>query len=418
MDELSKLKIRAAELETALAAAQHQAQHWRDELSSRERELELLHQFERELTRSEDSDFVLDHVLNWTKLRTQSDYGLIARWDNRQQALEVLQSAGFALAKDYQKGDLLALPPDLTPQAVTDQREISLRFDDSQTTMLAELRHADGKLIGVLMMQRHSGIKYSPTDRIFMRLVADRLAIAMHHSLLLKQVAESGEHRQQLFRLLSHNLRQPLTVLAGYIQLMEYNLKRGNTTGIELYIQNISKGASDLNELLEEVLLVERVASLTPDSWETISLLKVCQAAVEKHRPQAELAEHTLVILLPEAEAACKGIEAELKAAAGNLISNAIKYTPKGGRIEVSLQADGARWRFEVKDNGYGIDPQRQAKLFESFYRAQQPGTENIKGTGLGLNLVKRIVEKHDGDIFFSSTAGNGSTFGFWLPQA
>jgi len=80
-------------------------------------------------------------------------------------------------------------------------------------------------------------------------------------------------------------------------------------------------------------------------------------------------------------------------------------------------QAD-QRLQFSVQDNGYGISPERQARLFERFYRAREPGTDHIPGTGLGLSLVKTVVERHGGQVWFESEVGRGSTFGFWLPRA
>jgi two-component system sensor histidine kinase VicK len=73
--------------------------------------------------------------------------------------------------------------------------------------------------------------------------------------------------------------------------------------------------------------------------------------------------------------------------------------------------------QFEVEDNGYGIPTDRQAKLFQRFYRAKQPGTEDIPGTGLGLSLVKAVITRHGGDVWVRSVEGAGSTFGFWLPK-
>jgi signal transduction histidine kinase len=135
-----------------------------------------------------------------------------------------------------------------------------------------------------------------------------------------------------------------------------------------------------------------------------------------EHDGAGVAAERRAVVGEEPLPADCKGLSLELKEAAGNLIANAIKYTPAEGVIKVSLTSDNGHWVFKVVDNGYGIDPARQERLFESFYRAQQPGTENIKGTGLGLSLVKEIIVKHDGEVFFESTPGKGSTFGFWLP--
>jgi len=416
MDELTKLKVRNAELEAALAATHVALEETRYELNQQQRELDALHLFDRELTRSEDLDYVVDFVLEWSRKRTRADYGIIARWDERRRVFEVLKAIGIPVGMDYQPGDFFDLPLDLIPAETTDKRSTSVLVDLQNTRMISELRHADGSLIGVLVLQRHHRADFSEWEKKFTLSVAERLAISMHLSMLLREVQTLNQRRRQLFRMLSHDLRQPLTVLMGYIQLVQHAFRNGGSMAmIEPYISHIATGANDLKDLLEEVLLMERVADQSRADWDVVSLRKICQDAIEKHSPQAALHNHTLEIELTEQEALCRGLGLELKEAAGNLIGNAIKYTPPGGNIRISLYPEDERWHFMVQDNGYGIDPERQERLFESFYRAQQPGTENIKGTGLGLNLVKAIIEKHDGGVFFESAPGKGSTFGFWL---
>jgi signal transduction histidine kinase len=99
-----------------------------------------------------------------------------------------------------------------------------------------------------------------------------------------------------------------------------------------------------------------------------------------------------------------------------NLIGNAIKYTPDGGRIQVCVRQTDDKVVFEVEDNGLGIPKAAQAKLFQRFYRVKMKGTEDIEGTGLGLSLVKAIVEQHQGTIEVDSEEGRGSVFRVQLP--
>lgn len=111
-----------------------------------------------------------------------------------------------------------------------------------------------------------------------------------------------------------------------------------------------------------------------------------------------------------------KGFEIELQQAIANLIGNSIKYTPVGGFIDISLQAQEAHARFQVTDSGYGIPIEQQRNLFQPFFRVQVDETQSIKGTGLGLYLVKKVIERNSGEVIFQSEYGKGSTFGFVLP--
>jgi signal transduction histidine kinase len=101
-----------------------------------------------------------------------------------------------------------------------------------------------------------------------------------------------------------------------------------------------------------------------------------------------------------------------------NLITNAIKYTGEGGHVSVKLHTENDRAVFEVEDTGFGIPEDQQANLFQPFFRAKTKETRSINGTGLGLHLVKSIIEHHRGQMRFHSIYGQGSTFGFDLPLA
>jgi signal transduction histidine kinase len=99
-----------------------------------------------------------------------------------------------------------------------------------------------------------------------------------------------------------------------------------------------------------------------------------------------------------------------------NLIGNAVKYTPENGKIEVRLSKQGNMVRFEVQDNGYGISEDGQKHLFQEFYRVRSAATAHIQGTGLGLSLVKAVIEAHGGKIWVVSKEGVGSTFFVEIP--
>jgi signal transduction histidine kinase len=101
-----------------------------------------------------------------------------------------------------------------------------------------------------------------------------------------------------------------------------------------------------------------------------------------------------------------------------NLVSNAIKYTPEGGAIEVRFERDGDTLRWSIRDSGIGIPRSSQARLFEKFYRAENVSTLETEGTGLGLYLVRLIMEQLDGRVWCESEEGAGSTFRFTLPLA
>jgi two-component system, OmpR family, phosphate regulon sensor histidine kinase PhoR len=107
-----------------------------------------------------------------------------------------------------------------------------------------------------------------------------------------------------------------------------------------------------------------------------------------------------------------------LERAVANLLENAIKYTPAGGKIDVSVASDGAQVAVEVSDNGIGIPPEDCARIFERFYRVDRSRSREMGGTGLGLSIVKHIAQSHGGAIEVQSVVGKGSSFRLTLPVA
>src|SRR5690606_21680831 len=101
-----------------------------------------------------------------------------------------------------------------------------------------------------------------------------------------------------------------------------------------------------------------------------------------------------------------------------NVIGNAVKYTPQVGQVDVSVDSPGDRVRVLVMDNGYGISPEDQTRIFDRFYRVRRPEHDGVDGTGLGLAIVKRLVDLHYGQIGLESTPGEGATFTITLPAA
>ncbi|MBZ0306831.1 MAG: GAF domain-containing sensor histidine kinase [Anaerolineae bacterium] len=410
-DELAQLQEKNIKLEAELQQA-------RLKLAEQQLEVALLHQFDREMARSSDINFILEYGLNWVMERTEAQHGLIAKWVAERRYFQVLISQGQPMGEIHEVGKMLELPDHLKPETTIEDGDAELLFSEDKRCLVADLRQPDMNLIGVLLLQRSDReFNFKEDEKYFTKNVANRLAISLHQTTLLNNVQALNQHRARLFRLLSHDLRQPLTVLMGYIQLADFALKQNNTEVLGGYIEQIGKGASDLSDLLEEVLLLDRLQEIRRNTWETISLNQVCERALEKHYSMISLKGHKLEIDFTDEDARFRGLSLYMREAVSNLISNAVKYTPDKGQIKLRLWGQDNRWYFEIIDSGYGISPDKQPHVFEPFFRAQEPGTQDIKGTGLGLNLVKEIIEQHGGDVYLQSEPGKGSTFGFWVPK-
>ncbi len=217
----------------------------------------------------------------------------------------------------------------------------------------------------------------------------------------------------------SHDLRNPLNNVLGYIELVSLSLNpAARTPEVEEYLVSLRRSAKTMQSLIDDLLTLERVESERESEWQVIDLAGLVYEVVEAERPGAALRQVALGFERAIDAAPVFGSVTQLRQAIANLIGNAVKYTPDEGRVDVRFAQGGQRLHFSVRDTGYGISPERQARLFERFYRAREPGTDHIPGTGLGLSLVKTVIERHGGQVWFESEVGAGSTFGFWLPAA
>src|SRR5690606_7931545 len=144
---------------------------------------------------------------------------------------------------------------------------------------------------------------------------------------------------------------------------------------------------------------------------EDVSIKDILTRSIRNNQQQAEFKDIQMTINLPDTLPVISGDPKRLEQIFNNLISNAVKYTPPEGEVEIYAEVKQSVLRIFVKDTGMGIGAEDQAKIFERFYRVRRPETDSIEGTGLGLAIVKSLVEAHEGKVDIKSVIGAGSTF-------
>ena len=230
--------------------------------------------------------------------------------------------------------------------------------------------------------------------------------------------AEMEQMRAGFISNVSHELRTPVTVLRSYIDtLYNYGNEFDYDTQKE-FIGTINQEIIRLNKMVNDILDFSRIeanANLEKEQNNIAELIEDCinqvNVLTKEHNLHIKIDSKTIP---PEFMFNYDSIERALT----NYLSNAIKYSPENGEITVGLDFDTDKKEVTVTvtDSGCGISPEHQKKIFDRFYRVEN-NTHTIKGTGLGLNLVKTTIEKHhNGRVFVHSQEGKGSTFGFVLP--
>jgi signal transduction histidine kinase len=214
----------------------------------------------------------------------------------------------------------------------------------------------------------------------------------------------------------SHELRTPLTSIRGYLELVLDGEAGELTDGQRRYLSVVDRNADRLLRVVGDLLFAAQVDAgyIVLDSRAT-DLDELVWEAVEAARPLA--AEHGVELERNvDCAAELVGDRERLAQILDNLISNAIKFTPPGGQVEVRTFCKGDVAFVEVADTGIGISADDQARLFQRFFRAEGAVRRAIEGTGLGLAIVKAIVDAHGGDLSVESSAGSGTTFRIELP--
>jgi PAS domain S-box-containing protein len=221
--------------------------------------------------------------------------------------------------------------------------------------------------------------------------------------------------KDELVSTVSHELRTPLTSMRGFVELL---LQREfSAADQKRFLGIVDTEIRRLGKLIDDFLDLQRLEAGKLDyAFERQALKPLIEEAVGMFSHTSE--KHQYVLALPESELPVRADADRLRQTLRNLISNATKYSPDGGTVTIAAEIRDANVRVSVRDQGIGMDEATQKKLFTRFYRADSTATRRIGGTGLGLALVKEIVEAHGGQVGVRSSVGKGSEFWFALPLA
>ncbi|ELZ24444.1 PAS/PAC sensor signal transduction histidine kinase [Haloterrigena salina JCM 13891] len=228
-----------------------------------------------------------------------------------------------------------------------------------------------------------------------------------------RKLEESNERLEQFAYAASHDLQEPLRMVTSYLQLLESRYTDELDGDAEEFIEFAVDGAERMRKMIDGLLEYSRVET-QGEPLEPIDLDEVVDDAIGNLQVRIE---ETSASIETESLPRVRGDESQLQQVFQNLVSNALEYSgDEPPRVRISADRRGSRWKVSVRDEGIGIDPEDQDRIFEVFQRLH--GRDEHPGTGIGLSLCQRIVERHDGDIRVDSEPGEGTTFSFTLPAA
>ncbi len=233
-------------------------------------------------------------------------------------------------------------------------------------------------------------------------------------TVLYQQALITNQLRAEMMQLASHDIKNPLSTILMSLEILN---RQNDLNQNEVFIRHmarIKQSTTTIKTITEEILSLD----LFTDSanFKATNITIIIKSVLRELTIQDTLSKKEVEFIPTQPLPKVNAIPALIREVFYNILFNAIKYTPEGGQIRIKTQLESTMVHVLVTDNGYGIPKQEQTKLFQPYSRVLTDETRNIEGTGMGLYLVKQIIEHHKGRVFVDSKYGEGSTFGFTLP--
>jgi len=302
-------------------------------------------------------------------------------------------------------------------------RDILLRTGTRAVLAIPMLR--ENELIGGLTVNKRTPGEFAPAVIELLSTFATQSALAIQNARLFREIEQksreleaASQHKSEFLANMSHELRTPLNAIIGFSEVLSERMFGDLNEKQDEYLKDIYSSGQHLLSLINDILDLSKIEAGRMELEVTdFDLPSALDNALILVRERASRRGIKLGRIIDDRVGMIRGDERKVKQVLLNLLSNALKFTPEGGRIDVRATVNGGMAEISVADTGVGIAPEDQEAIFEEF---RQVGTadKKVEGTGLGLALSRKFIELHGGRIWVKSQAGEGSTFSFTLPAS
>ena len=419
----------------------HELQERSGELSRSVEELRALGEVSRAVSSSLDLDQVLTTIVTRAVELSNTDGGSIFELEpstrsfrlrtcvgTSDELVAALQEIEIPLGETFvgraavsgevvQAADLAAEP--------TDPHIAELLRHGWRSMVAVPLRHEDDIVGALVIRRRREGSVHADTVSL-LETFASQSAVAIHNARVFRELQRksaelevAGRHKSEFLASMSHELRTPLNAVIGFSDVLldrmfgELNERQAD------YIRDIRDAGRHLLELINEILDLSKIeAGRMELDVSVVELEQLLLHGLAMVQQRADLHAIALESRIAPDLGAVDGDELKLKQVVLNLLTNAVKFTPDGGRVSLVAERSGDDARIAVADTGPGVPERDREQIFEAFQRGDRGVRASAEGTGLGLTLSRRIVELHGGRLSLDCPAAGGSVFTFTLPAA
>jgi signal transduction histidine kinase len=229
--------------------------------------------------------------------------------------------------------------------------------------------------------------------------------------------AEADRARRQLLADVSHELMTPLTSMRGYVETLGMPAVAGDAETRARYLAIVSDESHRLEQIVGDLLELARLEGGGGSiEMQDVAVEGLFGRTRDRHEREAAASEVTITTHVAPGAEIVQGDGRRLEQALQNLVANALRHTPRGGTIHLGCDVEGSNLVLSVRDSGGGIAPEHQPHVFDRFYKVESSRGGGSAGSGLGLSIVKAIIERHGGSVGLTSTAATGTTFWLRLP--
>lgn len=408
-------------------------------LAERVEDLSMMQRIDRDLNTSLDITRAMQITLDWAMRRSGADAGLVGVVV--EDGLRIMASHGYSHELDMASDGVLPFALPAIKQAVLDERTQKLwhsgifeqstekysLLEKAQTQVVIPIRR-ENQVIGLLMLESRQQDAWHEETQDFLSRLTDHAAIAIANAQLFMQVQEADFAKSEFVSLVSHELKTPMTSIRGYTDLLLARAVGQINEAQENFLSTVRSNVNRMATLVSDLADVSRIESgRLKLEFSAVDIETVIDEVVQSQVNSLKEKEQVLSLEIDEGMAPVWADRTRLIQVMTNLLSNANKYTSKGGAITIRASQsedeseDGDSQEVvlvSISDTGIGIAEEDQAQVFTKFFRSTDLKARETPGTGLGLNITRNLVEMQAGKIWFESEVGKGTTFFFSVPVA